>query len=65
MSERAIPERDADERTTLRGWLEFHRATFASKHDGLDVAQLRWPAAEPSSMSLLGLLDELSAVAGP
>ena len=31
---------NADERTTLEGWLDFYRATLASKCEGLDDDQL-------------------------
>ncbi|MBP6489951.1 MAG: DUF664 domain-containing protein, partial [Ilumatobacteraceae bacterium] len=54
---RRMPSRTADERTMLRQWLEFHRATFARKLQGLTPAQLALRSAEPSEMSLLGLLQ--------
>lgn len=54
---RHMPSRTADERTMLRQWLEFHRATFARKLQGLTPAQLALRSAEPSEMSLLGLLQ--------
>ncbi len=54
---RSLPGAGAGEREQLRGWLEFHRATFARKLDGLSAAQLAVRSAEPSAMSLLGLLQ--------
>jgi hypothetical protein len=40
-----MPPLNADERTTLEAWLEFHRATLAVKCQGLDDA----PAATASA----------------
>lgn len=54
---RSMPGGTADERTQLRMWLDFHRATFARKLQGLSPAQLATRSAEPSTMSLLGLLQ--------
>jgi Protein of unknown function (DUF664) len=45
-----------DERTALRRFLEFQRATFATKLLGLTDQQLRTRSASPSTMSLLGLV---------
>ncbi|MFI9046234.1 DinB family protein [Streptomyces sp. NPDC053427] len=58
---RRIPPPRADERTTLESWLDFHRATLASKCAGLDDRQLR-RAAAPSPMTLLGLVQHLTEV---
>ncbi|MGH3153163.1 MAG: hypothetical protein ACRDOB_20880 [Streptosporangiaceae bacterium] len=33
--ERPLPPLNADERTTLESWLDFHRATLAMKCEGL------------------------------
>jgi hypothetical protein len=41
----------------LREWLDFQRATFARKLQGLTAAQLALRSAEPSEMSLLGMLQ--------
>lgn len=41
-----MPPLNADERTTLESWLEFHHATLASKCEGLDDEQA--PRADPS-----------------
>ena len=53
---RDLPSATADERTMLRSWLDFHRATFARKLRGLSPGQLAERSALPSEMSLLGLL---------
>src|SRR5688572_31124803 len=37
---RTAPPVDGDELSILRGFLDFHRATFAWKTDGLDAAAL-------------------------
>ena len=41
----------------LREWLEFQRATFARKLQGLTAAQLARQSVSPSQMSLLGMLQ--------
>ncbi|MEU1818051.1 DinB family protein [Streptomyces roseifaciens] len=61
-TERAIPPLTADERTTLESWLDFQRATLARKVDGLTDAQAREPAAPPSALSLLGLVQHMGEV---
>ncbi|HEY8735442.1 MAG TPA: DUF664 domain-containing protein, partial [Candidatus Dormibacteraeota bacterium] len=48
--------RNADERTTLTGFLEWQRATLARKCEGLTGEQLRERSAAPSTLSLLGLV---------
>lgn len=50
------------ERATLRGWLDFHRATLAWKSDGLDDEQLRLRSMPPSTLSLLGLVRHMAEV---
>jgi len=50
----------ADERATLVGFLERHRATFAWKCAGLTGEQLARKAVPPSSLSLLGLVRHLA-----
>jgi hypothetical protein len=60
--ERPEPDTTADERTMLRGWLEYHRATLAWKVDGLTPAQLRTRSVPPSSMSPLGLVRHMGDV---
>lgn len=48
----------------LDAWLDWHRATLLRKCAGLTVAQLRLTAAEPSNLSLLGLLRHMAEVDG-
>ncbi len=52
---RAQQPADGDERSILSGWLAFHRDALAAKCDGLTDGQLVERAAEPSTLSLLGL----------
>jgi hypothetical protein len=54
--DRRVPASAVGEREMLRDWLEFHRATFARKIEGLSPAQLAVRASPPSDVSLLGLL---------
>ncbi len=61
-TERPEPPRTADERTSLEGWLDFHRATLALKCQGLDDAQLREASAPPSGLTLLGLVRHMAEV---
>ncbi len=51
-----------DERTLLTGFLDYHRDTLAWKCSGLTDEQLKLRSAEPSSMSLLGMLRHLTEV---
>lgn len=57
-----MPPLNADERTTLAGWLDFYRATLASKCEGLDDEQLREASAPPSELTLLGLVQHAAEV---
>ena len=57
-----MPPLDADERSTLEGWLDFHRATLALKCDGLDDAQAATAAVPPSAFTLTGLVQHLAEV---
>lgn len=52
----------ADERTTLDGWLDFHRRTLTWKCEGLTDEQLKQRSVPPSTMSLLGLVRHMSEV---
>ncbi|MEU7369019.1 DinB family protein [Streptomyces hygroscopicus] len=61
-TERPEPPRTADERTSLEGWLDFHRATLALKCQGLDDAQLKEASAPPSGLTLLGLVRHMAEV---
>jgi hypothetical protein len=57
-----MPPLQADERATLEGWLDFYRATLALKCAGLTEEQLRTPAAPPSPLTLLGLVQHMAEV---
>lgn len=61
-TKRPVPPMNDDERTTLEGWLDFYRATLAQKCDGLDDEQLRTASTEPSTLTLLGLVQHLAEV---
>jgi uncharacterized damage-inducible protein DinB len=52
----------ADERTMLQGWLDWHRDTLLWKCQGLTGDQLTKRTAEPSTLSLLGLVRHMAAV---
>lgn len=60
--DRVDPEPAADERTTLRGFLDYHRQTLLWKCEGLTDDQLRLRPIPPSGMSLLGLIRHLADV---
>jgi uncharacterized damage-inducible protein DinB len=60
--ERTDPPYEADERTMLRSWLDYHRATLASKCEGLSDDQLRTASVPPSALSLLGLVRHMGGV---
>lgn len=57
---RPIPHLTGDERPMLESWLDFHRATLELKCAGLDDAQVRLASAEPSELTLLGLVQHLA-----
>jgi len=59
---RPIPLTTGDERPMLESWLAFHRATLELKCAELDDTQVRRAAAEPSSLTLLGLVQHLAEV---
>ncbi|MGW2028375.1 mycothiol transferase, partial [Streptomyces decoyicus] len=61
-TERLSPPVRADERETLRSYLDFHRATLAMKTDGLSDEDLRRQASPPSTLSLLGLVRHMAEV---
>lgn len=60
--QRAEPGQPAPERVALQGWLDFHRATLLFKCQGLTGEQLVQRTAEPSSLSLLGLVRHMTEV---
>jgi len=59
---RTDPPRIADERTMLDAWLDYHRTTLLMKCAGLDEEQLKRRSAEPSTLSLLGLVRHMTEV---
>jgi uncharacterized damage-inducible protein DinB len=50
------------ERAMLLGWLDWHRQTLLTKCAGLTAAQLRTASAEPSNLTLLGLVRHMTEV---
>ncbi|MFY4722947.1 DinB family protein [Streptomyces sp. LaBMicrA B280] len=50
------------ERHMLEGWLSWHRETLLAKCAGLESAHLARPSAEPSSLTLLGLVRHMAEV---
>lgn len=61
VARQSVP-RVADERTMLEAWLDFHRATLLLKCQGLTEEQLKLRAAEPSTLTLLGLVRHMTEV---
>ncbi|MET8980258.1 DinB family protein [Streptomyces sp. NPDC004539] len=59
---RPVPPWTADEPAALESWLDFHRATLELKCAGLDDEQVRRPAAKPSELTLLGLVQHMAEV---
>ena len=59
---RPEPSFTADERGTLEGFLDYHRATLERKCAGLTPEQLARRSVPPSTMSLLGLVRHLAEV---
>jgi uncharacterized damage-inducible protein DinB len=59
--ERPIPPLNTDERTTLEGWLDFHRVTLAMKCEGLDDKQAG-TTVPPSALTLTGLVQHMAEV---
>ena len=57
-----MPPLNADERTTLESWLDFHRATLAMKCEGLDDEQAAVASAPPSPFTLTGLVQHMAEV---
>ncbi len=60
--ERPLPPLNADERTTLESWLDFHRATLAVKCEGLDDEQAAAASVPPSGFTLTGLVQHMAEV---
>jgi uncharacterized damage-inducible protein DinB len=61
-TQRPDPPSTGDERTMLRTFLDFHRATLAWKCDGLSDEQMRRQSMPPSALSLLGLVRHMAEV---
>ncbi len=59
---RPDPPMVASERESVRGWLDYHRATLAWKCDGLDDDQLRQVSMPPSTLTLIGLVRHMAEV---
>jgi len=57
-----MPPLNTDERGTLEGWLDFHRATLAMKCEGLDDRQAATASVPPSGFTLTGLVQHLAEV---
>jgi uncharacterized damage-inducible protein DinB len=57
-----MPPLNADERTTLESWLDFHRATLAMKCEGLDDKQAAVASAPPSPFTITGLVQHMAEV---
>jgi hypothetical protein len=49
-----------DERSVLDGWLDYHRDTLRHKCAGLTGAQLKTASAEPSNLTLLGMIRHMT-----
>ena len=52
----------ADERAMLQGWLDLHRDTLLFKCAGLTAEQLKLASADPSNLTLLGLVRHMAEV---
>ena len=57
-----MPPLNADERTTLESWLDFHRATLAIKCAGLNDRQAVTASVPPSAVTLTGLVQQMAEV---
>ncbi len=57
-----MPPLNADERTTLESWLDFHRTTLAMKCEGLSDEQAADAPAPPSALTLTGLVQHMAEV---
>ncbi|MDR2987606.1 MAG: DinB family protein [Nocardiopsaceae bacterium] len=60
--QRTEPGEPAPERAALQAWLDYHRATLLFKCQGLTGDQLVQRTAEPSTLSLLGLVRHMAEV---
>ncbi|MBZ4018472.1 DinB family protein [Streptomyces purpurogeneiscleroticus] len=62
MADREMPPLRGGERETLRGFLDFHRATFARKCADLTDEELHRRSMPPSTLTLLGLVRHMAEV---
>ena len=60
--DRPSPPTVNDERASLQAWLDFHRRTLLDKCTGLTHEQLALSSAEPSTLSLLGIVRHMADV---
>jgi hypothetical protein len=58
--ERAESPNLGDERAVLDGWMDFHRDTLLFKCSGLTAEQLKTASAEPSKVTLLGIVRHMT-----
>ena len=61
-TDRPMPPLNADERTTLESWLDFHRTTLAMKCAGLDDDQAAVASVPPSGLTLTGIVQHMAEV---
>ena len=57
-----MPPLNADERTTLESWLDFHRTTLAMKCEGLDDEQAAERVRAAVRFTLTGLVQHMAEV---
>jgi uncharacterized damage-inducible protein DinB len=57
-----MPPLNADERTTLEGWLDFHRTTLALKCEGLSDKQAADASVSPSLLTMTGIIQHMAEV---
>jgi uncharacterized protein DUF664 len=60
--ERPVPPLNADERSTLESWLDFHRTTLAMKCAGVPDDQAAVASVPPSGLTLTGLVQHMAEV---
>lgn len=58
--QRVAEPTDGDERSVLLGWLAFHRNALEAKCAELSAQQLTTRSAQPSALSLLGLVRHMT-----
>ena len=62
MTQRIDPPFEADEKTTLLAYIDFHRDTLTWKCEGLTPEQLATRAVPTSTLSLLGIVRHMAEV---